>query len=44
MEVTGIDEGERDKVAGGLRGPLFRLRSTRFCGEVRAEEIGMPLI
>lgn len=33
---------KRGKAAGGLRG-LFMLRLTEFCGEVRAEEIGMPL-
>lgn len=42
LGVTGIVSVGRDKAAGGLSGP-FRLRLREFCGEVRAEETGMPL-
>lgn len=42
LGVIGTDWVERGKAAGGVRGP-FRLRLTGFCGEARAEEIGMPL-
>lgn len=42
MGATGTDWVERGRASGVLRGP-FRLRLTEFCGEVIAEEIGMPL-
>lgn len=42
LGATGADWVERDKVAGGLRGP-FRLRLRGFCGEVRDEEIVVAL-
>lgn len=42
LGATGTDWVEGGKAVGGLRGP-FRLRLTGFCGEVRAEETGLPL-
>lgn len=43
LGAIGTDWVERGKAGGGLRDP-FRLRFTEFCGEVKAEEIGIPLI